>query len=708
MAGYASLARGFLLAAALVIAALPAPAAGQVLVVVPHPDDDVVIAAGVVWRAHARGEQVRIVYVTNGDRQGVSVGLRRQGEAVSGQAALGTPEDNLIFLGYPNGGLVALREQFNTPEAGYVSPTGVAATYGTRGLGRADYHTYRWGLPAPYNWPALVGDLADLVEMFRPHHIFTVSRLELHEDHAVTSEALAEALGRVVAGDPGYRAAIHTTFVWPGDSNNWPNAVDPTELFAPTPNLDPGKGLVWEARESLDVPRVMQSWALSFNPKALAMAAHASQGGVGYLEDYLHKDEFFWVCPVGSSLAPPVPRAGSDQLVAPGACVTLDGSSSTGGGGGLRFEWRQVEGPAVALLDAAAPRPTFTAPNTDAVLAFELVVADGEAVSVPDAVVVVVQSNLPPVNIAPTATVSASSEVSATQAAVKAVDGVVSGYPVDRAREWVTSGERAGAWIDLRWAEPHRVDRVVLHDRPLLNNQVARGTLGFSDGSSIAVGPLENAGRATEFVFPPREVWWVRFTVDAVGAGTSAVGLAEMQVFEAAPGTSPEPEPEDPGTTPYGGVPWPVPGTIQAEDFDEGGEAVAYHDESASNSGGGYRKTGVDIQRTTDVGGGFNVGWMTAGEWLAYTVRVASSGTYVLRIRVAAAGAGGRFHVEAGGRDVSGPLVIPNTGSWQRWTTVEAPLILSRGIQVLRLVLDANGPTGVFGNVNWWSVETSR
>jgi hypothetical protein len=72
-----------------------------------------------------------------------------------------------------------------------------------------------------------------------------------------------------------------------------------------------------------------------------------------------------------------------------------------------------------------------------------------------------------------------------------------------------------------------------------------------------------------------------------------------------------------------------------------------------------------------------------------------------MRVRVAAAGAGGRFHLDAGGRDVSGPLTIPNTGGWQNWTTVEAPVTLAAGVQAVRLVLDANGPTGVFGNVNF-------
>src|SRR5437660_8098579 len=61
-------------------------------------------------------------------------------------------------------------------------------------------------------------------------------------------------------------------------------------------------------------------------------------------------------------------------------------------------------------------------------------------------------------------------------------------------------------------------------------------------------------------------------------------------------------------STPALGMPSVIPGTIQAEDFDNGGEGVAYHDEDAVNSGGLYRTTGVDIERSSE--GGYDVGWI--------------------------------------------------------------------------------------------------
>ncbi len=97
----------------------------------------------------------------------------------------------------------------------------------------------------------------------------------------------------------------------------------------------------------------------------------------------------------------------------------------------------------------------------------------------------------------------------------------------------------------------------------------------------------------------------------------------------------------DPAQTPYAGSPIPIPGRIEAEDYDSGGEGIAYHDVDASNNGGKYRSDGVDIENTSDAGGGYNVGWIRNDEWLEYTVDVAEDGDYDFDVRVASSSAGG-------------------------------------------------------------------
>ncbi len=159
----------------------------------------------------------------------------------------------------------------------------------------------------------------------------------------------------------------------------------------------------------------------------------------------------------------------------------------------------------------------------------------------------------------------------------------------------------------------------------------------------------------------------------------------------------------DPTETPFGGSPVAATARIEAENFDNGPEGVAYHDTTPGNSGGAYRSTGVDISRTIfDSGGGYNVTATAPGEWLKYTIKVASSGTYSLAVRGAAAGAGGKFHVEIDGVDQTGPLSIPNTYFSQFFTTVtKTGVFLSAGIHVMRLSMDSGGADGTAGSFNW-------
>jgi hypothetical protein len=234
----------------------------------------------------------------------------------------------------------------------------------------------------------------------------------------------------------------------------------------------------------------------------------------------------------------PIAVAGADQTVEEGLVVTLDGSgSSDPDGDSITYQWTQVSGIPVTLSDATSVNPDFIAPTGlthNEVLTFELLVSDGQVSSTIDSVDITVIATTPSANIALLATVTASSETMwSTQTANKAIDGVATGYPVDYTREWATTGEGIGAWIELQWANPHLVDRIVLYDRPNGNDQIIAATLTFSNGTTVSVGPLENNGAGTEIQFAPRTITSIRLTVDQVGPFSSNIGLAEFEVFAA-------------------------------------------------------------------------------------------------------------------------------------------------------------------------------
>jgi len=148
------------------------------------------------------------------------------------------------------------------------------------------------------------------------------------------------------------------------------------------------------------------------------------------------------------------------------------------------------------------------------------------------------------------------------------------------------------------------------------------------------------------------------------------------------------------------GAAWLVPGSVECEDFDRGGAGIAYSDATAANEGGAYRAgEQVDIAAQTSAANGHGVGWTRAGEWLEYTLNVGAAGTYSVLTRVAAAGAGGAFRLEANGRDVSGSLAVPDTGSWTTYQGVLASgLQLPQGVVTVRLVMVTNGRSGFVGS----------
>jgi LmbE family N-acetylglucosaminyl deacetylase len=151
------------------------------------------------------------------------------------------------------------------------------------------------------------------------------------------------------------------------------------------------------------------------------------------------------------------------------------------------------------------------------------------------------------------ATVSASSEnLDKKQFCSNVIDGVILGDGIFKDRndefkkdttrskddrqnvgnrefEWAANGQTNGAWIQLSWAKSISANRIILYDRPDLDENILKATLTFSDGSTLNVGPLNKNGSAYIIDFHKKKFDWVKLTVDqAEGTNT---GLAEFEVY---------------------------------------------------------------------------------------------------------------------------------------------------------------------------------
>jgi Carbohydrate binding module (family 6)/F5/8 type C domain len=144
---------------------------------------------------------------------------------------------------------------------------------------------------------------------------------------------------------------------------------------------------------------------------------------------------------------------------------------------------------------------------------------------------------------------------------------------------------------------------------------------------------------------------------------------------------------------PYGGTAAAVPGTVQAANYDTGGQGVAYNVTSVNGTGNSYRSDGVDLETCTDTGCGDDLGWTTTGQWFKYTVNVATAGTYTVSFRFASpSGVSDALHIaSSSGANLSGSVNAPDTGGWQTWVTATASVTLPAGRQTLTVDQDNGG-----------------
>jgi hypothetical protein len=186
-----------------------------------------------------------------------------------------------------------------------------------------------------------------------------------------------------------------------------------------------------------------------------------------------------------------------------------------------------------------------------------------------------------------------------------------------------------------------------------------------------------------------------------------------------------------------------IPGKIQCEYYDTGGEGVAYHDKDSVNNGSGklnpangtflneFRMNeGVDISYTKKNGidstefnlvertmGELYVGWTEPGEWINYSVEVKKSGAYVIGLMYTASGNGGiAFNID--GKELTSELSIPSTRSdkettawrqWHHWNRIDslATVSLKKGMHVLTLKTVSNGNMN-YDYVQFTSVKNNR
>ncbi len=175
----------------------------------------------------------------------------------------------------------------------------------------------------------------------------------------------------------------------------------------------------------------------------------------------------------------------------------------------------------------------------------------------------------------------------------------------------------------------------------------------------------------------PAMTWMKQYLASNKGVNTT--GLAT--------GIVADPVPQEP----YGGKPWAIPGTIEAENFDIPGIGSgndSYSDDSENHGDSDYRKgEGVDLYAKSN--NRIIVGYNAEGDWLEYTVNVAATGTYTMYAAVAAAGSTSSFQLSIDGKNVTDVISVPAASSGEEnyddFNKVAVDMNLTAGKHIMRL-----------------------
>jgi LmbE family N-acetylglucosaminyl deacetylase len=260
----------------------------RILVLVPHPDDDILSTAGLIQQALEKSLPVKVVYFTNGDynetsfalyrkeitidpTEALRLGETRREEALAAQGILGVQPEQVVFLGYPDGGGLEIFEKH----------WGESQPYRALLSGQNSVpYTFTQSPNVPYKGENIVTDLKQIVRDFQPTKIFTSHPGDVHPDHQTLPLYLQVALWDLED------QIVPEVYHFITHYGRWPQPRG----YQPEHPLDPPAQYDVDNRWRI-LPITMEQR----EKKLQALQAHNTQWGSGqpYLESVVRANELF-------------------------------------------------------------------------------------------------------------------------------------------------------------------------------------------------------------------------------------------------------------------------------------------------------------------------------------------------------------------------------------------------------------------------------
>ena len=268
----------------------------RILVLAPHPDDEVIGCGGLIQSAVSKGLPVRVVFFTYGDSYNLTSknaspessdpekaesqgsGLMRQEEAIAAAKILGLSANDIIFLGYPDitSIMIWIGHWDAEPPLEDMRHNRAAVSY-----------TTAFRPNAPYKGDEIVKDLTSIIREFRPTKVFCSSRLGDHSDHRALHLFTRIALWDL---EKEITPEIHTYLThfydWPESKGYYPNKY----LTPPDQPSYMRTSVKW---------KVFYLTSEQRDKKLLALKAHRSQfnSSSEFLLSFVRRNELFGYLP---------------------------------------------------------------------------------------------------------------------------------------------------------------------------------------------------------------------------------------------------------------------------------------------------------------------------------------------------------------------------------------------------------------------------
>ena len=154
----------------------------------------------------------------------------------------------------------------------------------------------------------------------------------------------------------------------------------------------------------------------------------------------------------------------------------------------------------------------------------------------------------------------------------------------------------------------------------------------------------------------------------------------------------------------FGGEPAAIPGVIEAENYDKGGNRFTFYDRDAANKGKSYREDAVDVVSLEDATcgsvacKGYAVGYTEVDEWLEYSVKVASDGQYNVSVNVATASETSKILLLVDDKAIGDTVAFEKIDTtWNVYKEIDIGTVdLAAGEHILKLAI-----AGSYVNVDW-------